>query len=397
MDRNGAAAGVDRNGPRPGWGDEVLLPSRAGALAALRDALEARTGPLALTGAPGAGKTWLLRRLRDVLHGPYRWASVDLSPAVGAVELYRLVLHALGLEPVGGTADMRAAAADFLTDRSADGERWVLCAEEGHAATAAALEELRVLAHRLGEPGAFSGLVLAGQNPLARRLKTQPLAPLSARLAGRVHLRPITVDELQRWVDRAGVGQGLGREAVERLHRDLAGNPRDLRDRLGRLAPQPAPIPTRKPVTEPVPAWPAAPVAPARPPLAVGEGMIEVGWESGPESVELGDRTETVALDEREAGPTADSAPADDVPPVSEEAIEDRYAALQAWTEWARNQGRDPVAAEASVGDEGEAVRDVPEAESPSPSPPGVRAEGQHEFAPYSQLFTRLRQSRDPR
>jgi general secretion pathway protein A len=126
--------------------------------------------------------------------------------------------------------------------------------------------------------------------------------------------------------------------------------------------------------------------------------MIEVGWESGPgpEPDDLGvDRAEGMPPGEREAGTMPEAAPVGDAPPLSDEAIEDRYAALQAWTEWARNEGRDPVTGDPAVEDEGQAVRDAPAAES-VPPPSGVRAEGQHEFAPYSQLFTRLRQSRDP-
>ena len=99
----------------------------------------------------------------------------------------------------------------------------------------------------------------------------------------------------------------------------------------------------------------------------------------------------------------------------NEELIEDRYAALQAWTEWTRNQGRlasenvtDPASGINSTPVEEAAELEAaassaptftphPAADAESTAAPviaNVRAEPQHEFAPYSQLFTRLRQSR---
>ncbi|SIO65307.1 hypothetical protein SAMN05444166_7655 [Singulisphaera sp. GP187] len=86
---------------------------------------------------------------------------------------------------------------------------------------------------------------------------------------------------------------------------------------------------------------------------------------------------------------------------MGEEAINDRYTALQAWNEWARNQGRATTVEPAPLAD-GPAVPteglDEELAEAPSElaaAAPSVWADGQQNFAPYSQLFTRLKQRRD--
>ena len=83
----------------------------------------------------------------------------------------------------------------------------------------------------------------------------------------------------------------------------------------------------------------------------------------------------------------------------SEETIEDHYAALQAWTEWARNRGRAsspdaPSGISAPVQSPQEMMDDLASVEDESRLAAGLRAESQHEHAPYSQLFTTLRQSR---
>ena len=95
----------------------------------------------------------------------------------------------------------------------------------------------------------------------------------------------------------------------------------------------------------------------------------------------------------------------------NEELIEDRYAALQAWSEWTESQrtsGQPDVRdresprlrrpAEPSPEPDTPPLRNRRGSLEPSPAtaPPGIRAEAQHEFAPYSQLFTRLRQSKQP-
>src|SRR5690606_14666853 len=73
------------------------------------------------------------------------------------------------------------------------------------------------------------------------------------------------------------------------------------------------------------------PLIPSRPPLREEEGMIEVGWSGSLEAeIRLSETLEDPASREGFA----------QTAPLGEETVEDHYAALQAWTEWARNRGR---------------------------------------------------------
>jgi general secretion pathway protein A len=125
----------------------------------------------------------------------------------------------------------------------------------------------------------------------------------------------------------------------------------------------------------------------------VEEGLIEVGWEGNIEA--------EASSSDPAARETEDAVlPVSEAEPPGEEVVEDHYAALQAWAEWARNRSRtapaqvagpsDSLAADEPF-DEVETEAGFPEARSLAQ---GIRAEAQHEHAPYSQLFTRLRQSR---
>jgi general secretion pathway protein A len=138
--------------------------------------------------------------------------------------------------------------------------------------------------------------------------------------------------------------------------------------------------------------------------------LIEVGWGGNLEAeaaVSAGESVAPLVTDLPAAGQS--ESPGEEMIEdhegelPSEEMIEDHYAALQAWTEWAKNRGRasSPSATAASEQVERAAVLKaamVPAEderyaveEFPAPS---LRAELQHEHAPYSQLFSRLRQSK---
>jgi general secretion pathway protein A len=436
--------GTVRNGRRP---DRDVLPSRAQALEALRAAL--RSGPVLLAGEAGSGKTWLADRLRQAADD-LAWAAVDLAPGARPDGLHAEVGLALGLDPL--RADRRSLA-EFLALRAADGRRFGLVVDEAHLATDGVLEELRVLSNRLGRPDGFAAMLLVGQTELARRLATYSLAALESRLAARVQLRPIDADEACELIRRELPGRLLDGLTIERLHRDAGGNPA----RLLRLAAAAPAVPADRPAPSraervdrprPRPVAPAAddepevgPLDPAlgsrlaavRPPLRVEENLIEVGWSDAPTSVD--EPPPPAATATMPSPPVVDLDPDADEPEIDEDPVpvEDHYAALQAWQEWSRNQGR-RAAAEPAVAAAGVATATAtapavgswpsalgldadepgeepdPELESdleldlesePEPEPsaletmPNVWAEPDQGFAPYGPLFGRARQSND--
>jgi hypothetical protein len=151
---------------------------------------------------------------------------------------------------------------------------------------------------------------------------------------------------------------------------------------------------------------------PVRPPLQVSEGVVEVGWDAAPTPAATdtpdGDfDPNTQPPSPRTAMVPSQGGPAAAAPGLGEEFIEDRYAAIQAWNEWSETQigeagerpeqdTEDPLAG--LDRSDATASSDDPADGDPGyldPAYPGVRAEGQHGFAPYSQLFSRLRLPRD--
>ena len=351
MDRPTTRTDADARGPRPDAHEAFVLPSRRAALDLCRASIG--SGPILLTGDAGAGKTWLWHRLQAEAPASCLWLGVDLTPANGPGDFYRLLGRELGL---GDPDSSRVEIADFLADRQADGYRRSLVIEEAHNLSADVWEEVRILANRLDRPDGFAGLLLVGQTALVRRLSTWPMAAIEARLSVRVHLGPIDADEALDLLTRLRPGHEWSRDEVEALHRDSAGNPRRLLRRVVASA-RPAPIEPKPVAIERRAIEPGPLAGPARPPLRVEENLIEVGWS--PE-----DSTEPAIEDDDPA--LAPGEPRSPAAQAGQEAVHDHYAALQAWREWSENQGS-PGVSDRPISDRRPSREDIDYEDDPPP------------------------------
>jgi type II secretory pathway predicted ATPase ExeA len=416
------------------WPSEAgrsVVNSRRHALDQLRAANEGGPpGPVLITGEPGAGKSWLARRFAEGLPAGWRSAVVELTSTLDGLEMLRLVGDGLGLEMPDRLGAARLTLRAALRDAAADGRRWLLILDEAQRATAEAWEEIQVLSHRLGRAEGFAAMILLGGTELARELAAGRRHGWANRIGLHIHLPPLDLDEARQLL---GQEVGLTEPQLETLHRDALGNPRAMLRMVEAWARASRPVlapgatdfesrslrlPRAVPLAEPrpdecageeaaappgvgVPApghegpLPRLPsLIPARPPIRLEEGLVEVGWEG---DLEAEPTRQQASPSDTVTDPSGGTYP-------SEELVEDRYAALQAWAEWSRNRERpDPNVSDPATPADVGASRDVsgpdPGAAEPprgdsAPIPaPSVRAETPHDFAPYGQLFSRLRHS----
>lgn len=433
-----------------GESDRFAVGSRRRALERLRGALrDGLDGPILITGEPGSGKRWLVQRLVESLPATRQAADVELSAALDGLDLLRLAGGELGLKIPDRLGPARLALAAGLRDEQADGRSWLLVVDEVQRAGTTVWEELQVLANRCGRPGGFEAVILVGRTELVRDL-SRPGASARERL-GRgglhLHLPPMDLDEARDYL-AALTGGRLPEAELEAIHRDALGNPGALR-RLTEAryreflatASRPASSARVRPADTPRPGRPGLPdeglaaanpsrqewlggvpavspspavatrslteaaasrlpsLIPARPPIRLEEGLVEVGWEGDLEA-ELTRPEPPAAVLPAAHEPAAMAEPTAAAEP-QEQRVEDRYAALQAWAEWSRNRER-PSPEPQTAGELDEAPADEetdPESASGAGSATAsslaslgsLRAEPPHDFAPYSQLFSRLR------
>ena len=387
--------------------DLFLPPSRQLILDHCEQALV--NGPILLTGDAGIGKTWTLNRL--IRQCPsVRWVTIDLTPSDGPADFYRHLGRGLGLSGSNSLGPSRLDIADLLRDRSADEERFALSIDEAQNLSLAVWDEVRALLNQIGADHGFAHFVLVGQTALVRQFATRALAAIESRLATHFHLRPLDVAETRGWMRQCFPQLTLTDAEVEILHRDAGGNPSRLIRRTTALATRPIPrsvashdTPAISPslssgidlddsrsnamIAEP-PVVKSPLVGRDRPPLHVEENSIEVGWAA--------DDDDSSPLDQPE-----DASAANLGPPItrraelSEQAVHDHYAALQAWREWARNQELQikSVRSDRDLADEideAAAAEATESTEVVTRERTSIRSEGHQQFAPFGQLFNRM-------
>jgi general secretion pathway protein A len=277
-------------------------------------------------------------------------------------------------------------------------------------------------------------MIVLGRTELARELASERLVAFAINLSLHLHLKPLDFEEARELLsldERYGSMKG---RILEQLHRDSQGNAKRLLQlasaqcwRIGSIAgdrharnESAHPESWAEAMSEEVPRpgkdrderasssvtarerhqdqlEDPLPLMPTRPPIRVEEGLVEVGWDGDSESEAAGS---VESMFTRENSPTASTS-------AEEELIEDRCAALQAWTEWTRNRERpaehrlqsgktdpSPGGGLTTASDSRGGTPETSSNSAPIASSTNLRAESPHDFAPYNQLFTRLRQSR---
>jgi len=213
-------------------------PSHARAFEDLSRAVQRRESICALTGEIGTGKTTLCRTILH--HLPRHTVSAFVhEPAVSREDLLKMVLVDFGAVAVDEIAGGRLRGAtrtelsyllgDFLNGLAPDSGFAVVFVEEAQNLSAAALEELRIMADSDGQ----LQLVLVGQPQLRSRLAQPEMRQLEQRISTSCELAPLECDAVGGYIaHRLGLaGASPDRpqftaDAVTAIHRAACGIPR---------------------------------------------------------------------------------------------------------------------------------------------------------------------------
>lgn len=194
-----------------------------------KNALASRLSVL-VTAPPGFGKSSFLRLLAAELN------PRDLRPArltaqgVGPMELVRKLAEELGIE----TSPRREAAVKLLAAGlkrlATSGPLPVALIDEAQNAPIETLNQLRLVAEETAPPSL--AFVLVGDDRFRAILTKQAHAPLLGRLAARIAIAPLAVDETEPFIAHAfksaGMQNLLAPTAVAAVHAASGGSPREI-------------------------------------------------------------------------------------------------------------------------------------------------------------------------
>jgi type II secretory pathway predicted ATPase ExeA len=160
----------------------------------LKYAISEGEGFVAVTGAPGTGKTTLIGTLLTGLDKKRVKVASILNEQLDARDLVERVNDAFDLPADNGVAPMPKLMR-FLNQHRQQGGRSVLIVDEAHCMSSDALEELRLLSNLQNYDGLLLQVFLLGQEPLLDIIRSPAMEQLQQRLIAASHLEPLVLDE----------------------------------------------------------------------------------------------------------------------------------------------------------------------------------------------------------
>jgi type II secretory pathway predicted ATPase ExeA len=195
-----------------------------------------------VTGQPGVGKSVALRILAERL-GAQQNAQVGIlsRPQAGLSDFYRELgdLFGLTLRPHNRHAGSKVLRQRWQAHIDSSFARPVLIVDEAQEMFPAVLAELRLLSSVKLDSHVLLTVVLAGDQRLAERFRSDELLPLGSRIRARLVLERASSDELQACLrhalDKAGAPQLMTPDLIETLSEHAQGNYRLLMNMAGEL------------------------------------------------------------------------------------------------------------------------------------------------------------------
>jgi general secretion pathway protein A len=203
------------------------------ALSGLKYGVQNRKGFITLTGEVGTGKTTLINRLLDWLHGQRVRTAFLFNSRMNTSQLFDFILAEFGIDCESRTKSQQLMRLNqWLLDRFRAGETTALIVDEAQNLTYPVLEEIRLLTNLETSTEKLLQIVLSGQPELEEKLKLPQLRQLRQRITLRCKTTPLSKEQTGEYiVERLRIAGASGAlifspEAVEVIHKYSVGIPR---------------------------------------------------------------------------------------------------------------------------------------------------------------------------
>ena len=158
-------------------------------------------GIVAITGAPGTGKTTLIASIISELDLKQVNVGIVTSVQLDSSSLLDMVIDAFSLQV--DRSDHISAMSElkrFLKNQSEKGRRVILIVDEAQGLSDALLEELRLLSNLQHNTQLMLQVFLVGQEPLMDLIRSPGMEQLHQRLIAAAQLKALTFEETRDYI-----------------------------------------------------------------------------------------------------------------------------------------------------------------------------------------------------
>ena len=162
----------------------------------LKYAIHQGEGLVAITGAPGTGKTTLIASLISGLDQAKVKAGVVTNVQLSSPNLLDMIVDAFSLQVDGSDhVHVMKVFKQFLIQQYEAGRRVILIVDEAQGLTAELLEELRLFSNLQHNTQLLMQIFLVGQEPLMDIIRSPGMEQLHQRLIATAQLKPLDLEQ----------------------------------------------------------------------------------------------------------------------------------------------------------------------------------------------------------
>jgi general secretion pathway protein A len=178
-----------------------MHPSYQKAKVYMQYALQRAEGFISITGAPGTGKSTLVKELVSDLRNTNINVATLTNTQLGADDLLRLTSYTFGIDQSGADkATVILRLERFLKEQYRRGRRNLLIVDEAQDLPQKSLEQLRLLTNLEQDNYPLLQIFLVGQPQLLNVLRLDVMEQLLQRIIAACALQPLTPQEIEPYV-----------------------------------------------------------------------------------------------------------------------------------------------------------------------------------------------------